>query len=58
MTYLLATEETISREFGNLAAIRDNCPKYVVSMDPVGGDLSQYPGIRHLNLRQFLKSDL
>ncbi len=58
VTYLLATEETISREFGNLAAIRDNCPKYVVSMDPVGGDLSQYPGIHHLNLRQFLKSDL
>lgn len=58
VTYLLATEETIDREFGNLARIKDNYPKYVVSMDPVGGDLSEYPGIRHVRLREFLKLDL
>ena len=57
-TYLLASDETIQREFGNLKAIRDNFPKYVVSMDPVSGDLPQYPGIRHLSLREFLKMRL
>lgn len=53
-TYLLASEETTNREFGNLAAINDNYPKYVVSMDPVSGELPEYPGIRHINLREFL----
>ena len=57
-TYLLASEETIKREFGNLEAIKDNYPKYVVSLDPVSGGLDDYPGIRHVNLRQFLLSDL
>lgn len=55
-TYLLGSDETIAREFGNLEAIKDNYPKFVVSMDPVGGDLPQYPGIRHLRLRDFLKN--
>lgn len=53
-TYMLSSPETIEREFGNLAAIADNYPKYVVSMDPIGGELSEYPGIRHINLRRFL----
>ncbi len=57
VTYLLGSEETIEREFGNLAAIKDNYPKYVVSMDPVSGDLPAYPGIRHLHLRTFLQTD-
>jgi predicted AAA+ superfamily ATPase len=57
-TYLLGSEETIKREFGNLQAIKDNFPKYVISMDPVGGDLPQYPGIRHMHLREFLKKEL
>ncbi|MDE6576886.1 MAG: ATP-binding protein [Muribaculaceae bacterium] len=56
VTYLPVSEETIKREFGNLAAIKDNYPKYVVSMDPLSGGLSEYPGIRHLHLRDFLKS--
>lgn len=54
-TYLLASEETIVREFGNLSNIRDNYPKYVVSMDPVGGELPEYPGIKHVRLREFLR---
>lgn len=58
VTYLLASEETIKREFGNLEAIRDNYPKYVVSLDPVSGGFSEYPGIEHVNLREFLKTDL
>ena len=58
VTYLLASDETIKREFGNLAAIKDNYPKYVVSLDPVTGGFSEYPGIRHMHLRQFLKTDM
>lgn len=58
VTYLLASDETIGREFGNLAAIKDNFPKYVVSMDPVSGDLDKYPGIHHVHLRKFLKMEL
>lgn len=57
-TYLLGSEETIKREFGNLQSIRDNHPKYVISMDPVSGELSEYPGIRHLHLREFLAAEL
>lgn len=58
VTYLLASEDTIVREFGNLAGIKDNYPKYVVSLDPVGGGFAAYPGIRHVKLRDFLKSDI
>lgn len=58
VAYLLASEETIKREFGNLAAIKDNYPKFVVSLDPVTGGFSEYPGIHHVNLRDFLKSEL
>lgn len=58
VTYLLASEDTIKREFGNLAAIKDNYSKYVVSLDPVSGGFSEYPGIMHVNLREFLKMSL
>lgn len=58
VAYLLASDETVEREFGNLSAIKDNYPKYVVSLDPVSGDLSDYPGISHVNLREFLKTEL
>ena len=58
VTYLLASDETVKREFGNLAAIQDNYPKYVVSMDPLCGGFGEYPGIRHINLRDFLKTNL
>ncbi len=57
-TYLLASQDTINREFGNLNDIKDNYPKYVVSMDPVSGDLREYPGIHHMNLREFLNTRL
>lgn len=57
-TYLLASGETIKREFGNLAAIKNNYPKYVVSMDPVTGEIPDYEGIHHVHLREFLKTDL
>lgn len=57
VTYLLASAETIEREFGSLAGIKDNYPKYVVSMDPISGELDEYPGIHHIHLREFLKTD-
>jgi predicted AAA+ superfamily ATPase len=57
-TYLLGSDETIKREFGNLQAIKDNYSKYVISMDPVSGELSEYPGIHHLHLRNFLNLEL
>ena len=56
-TYLLSSEETIARKFGNLMNIRDNYPKYVISMDPINGELPEYPGIHHLHLREFLTTD-
>ena len=49
--YLLASEETVRREFGVYDGVRDNYPKYVVSMDEF--DMSQN-GIKHRNIRGFL----
>lgn len=57
-TYILSSDDTVKREFGNLDSIRDNYPKYVVSMDPVTGELPEYPGINHVHLRDFLKMEL
>jgi len=51
VTYLLASEETIKREFGVYESIRDNFPKYVVSLDEF--DMSRN-GIKHRNIRDFL----
>lgn len=55
VTYLLSSQETIDREFENLKAINDQYPKYVVSMDPIGGEVEGYPGIHHVRLKDFLK---
>ena len=49
--YLLASEETVRREFGVYDSIRDNYPKYVVSLDEF--DMSRN-GIKHRNIRDFL----
>lgn len=51
--YMLASEDTVEREFGNLRMIKDSHPKYVVSMDRMYGD-TNVDGIRHLHLREFL----
>ena len=51
VAYLLPTEDTISREFGAYESIKDNYPKYVLSMDEF--DLSRN-GVKHCNLREFL----
>lgn len=49
--YLLASPETVEREFGNLEAIKDNYPKYVIS-----GDLPDFSreGVKHYNIIDFL----
>lgn len=51
VTYLIASEETIQREFGVYDDIQDNFPKYVVSLDEF--DMSR-DGIKHRNIRDFL----
>lgn len=51
VAYLLASEETIAREFGAYDSVRDFFPKYVVSLDEF--DMSR-DGIKHRNVRDFL----
>lgn len=55
VTYIMRSEETEAREFGNLRMIKDNYAKYLVSMEPVVGEHNDYPGIIHIHLRDFLK---
>lgn len=54
VSYLLAGEETIEREFKPLRDISDNFSKYVITMDDI--DMS-HDGIKHLNLIDFLMDD-
>ena len=51
VSYLLASEDTKEREFLVLENIKDNYPKYVLSMDEF--DMSRN-GIKHVNLIEFL----
>lgn len=51
VSYLLADEKTIDREFGVYSKIKDNYPKYVLSLDDF--DFSR-DGIIHENIRHFL----
>ncbi len=57
VAYIIANEDTRMREFGNLAAIKDSHPKYVISMTPLVSRTDNN-GIIHLNIRQFLKNGL
>ena len=56
-SYLIADDITRNREFGNLQAIKDNYPKYVISTTPLV-TRSDYDGITHLHLRTFLAEGL
>lgn len=49
--YLLASEETVKREFGAFDSVKDNYPKYVLSLDKF--DFSQ-DGIIHKNIIDWL----
>ena len=53
-SYIIADMATREREFGNLRAINDNYPKYVISMTPLLTH-NDDNGITHLHLRKFLK---
>lgn len=54
VAYLLASEETIKREFSVYKLIKDNFAKYVVSLDEL--DFSR-DGIIHKNIKDFLLMD-
>ena len=55
--FIIADEATREREFGNLRAIKDNYPKYVISMTPLV-TRNDDNGITHLHLRKFLMEGL
>ena len=52
--YFLADEKVVDREFGAYESVRDNFPKYVLSMDKL--DFSR-DGIVHKNILDFLLED-
>jgi predicted AAA+ superfamily ATPase len=54
VAYLISDEKVHEREFGNLKLIKDNYPKYVVSMDSL--NLGEDNGIIHLQLLEFLNT--
>ena len=56
-SYIIADDATRDREFGNLHAIKDNYPKYVISMTPLVSKADDN-GITHLHLRKFLMEGL
>lgn len=53
-TFQMGDGQTRQREFGNLLAIPDNYPKYVVSLDEWTSG-SNYEGIHHVHLLDFLQ---
>ena len=55
--FIIADEATREREFGNLRTIKDNYPKYVISMTPLV-TRNDDNGISHLHLRKFLTEGL
>jgi len=52
VAYLLAQRETVEREIGPLMALKDNYPKYLITLDRHFGD--DIEGIHLLHLRDFL----
>ena len=56
-SYIIAEQATREREFGNLRSIKDNYPKYVISMTPILAK-NDDDGITHIHLRKFLREGL
>ena len=56
-TYLMGEQATRDREFGPLEKIRDNHPKYVISVTPFLTSRNEN-GIKHISLREFLNKGL
>ena len=48
----ITNETTAEREFGNLLEIKDNYPKYVITLDEYSG--TTFNGVKHIPLRNFL----
>ncbi len=55
VSYLLASENTVAREFGAYDGIKDNYPKYVLSMDEI--NMSR-DGIIHQSVWDFLVEEI
>lgn len=53
-SYIIAEQATREKEFGNLRSIKDNYPKYVISMTPLLTK-NDDDGITHIHLRKFLR---
>lgn len=51
--YMLASDDTIKREFGSLSRINDDYPKMVITLDTLATQ-GEYNGIACQHLRQFL----
>lgn len=56
-SFIIAEQVTREREFGNLRSIKDNYPKYVISMTPLLTK-NDDDGITHIHLRKFLREGL
>ncbi len=54
VAYLLADEKVINREFGAFDAVRDNYPKYVITLDKMNFSRN---GIVHMNIMDFLMGE-
>ena len=54
VAFSILNEETKKREFGAYDIIKDNYPKYVISLDNL---TYEYNGIKHINLIDFLLDD-
>lgn len=56
VAYIISSDNVAKREFGNLLQIRDNYPKYVVTMDAMArGNVA---GIIHLHMLDFLTKEI
>lgn len=55
VAYLLESATTIERELSPLLSIRDNYPKYLLSLSPLAHDTIE--GIYHLSLEEWLLAD-
>ena len=56
-SFIIADDNTREREFGNLHGIKDNYPKYVISMTPLVSKTDDN-GVTHLHLRKFLTESI
>ncbi len=54
VAFSIPNEDTKNREFGAFEIIKDNYPKYVITLDKL---TYEYNGIKHINLIDFLLDD-